>query len=81
MAIEAVKYTQRELIHSVIIQRVPSNWRCSLLRAGINNVTTIESLTSNLSPIKTGDNEEQKRRKKRNEKDYKLGKQSIFQID
>ena len=68
MAIGAVKYTERELIRSVIMQRVPSNWRCSLLRAGNNNVATIESLTSKLIPIETADNEEQKRRNNRNEK-------------
>ena len=64
MAVGAVKYTEREMIRSVIMQRVPSNWRCSLLRAGNNNVTTIEALVSKLVPIETADNEEQKRKHK-----------------
>ena len=58
--ISAVKYTDRELIRSVIMQKVPGGLCSSLLRAWNNNITSIEALTAKLVSIETADNEEQK---------------------
>lgn len=69
MDIGATKFTEREIIRSVIMQKIPGGWRSSLLRAGNNNATSIESLLTKLVPIETTDNEEQKRRNKPNNHD------------
>lgn len=66
MDIGVAGFTERELIRSVIMQRIPPGWRSSLLRSGNNNVRTIEDMISYLIPIETADSEEQKRRARRN---------------
>ena len=57
MDIGAVPLTERELIRSVLMRKIPSSWRSSLLRSGNNNINNIKELISKLIPIETDERE------------------------
>jgi len=58
MDIDTTKLTERELIRSVVMQKIPGGSCLSLLYTGNNNITSIETLTAKLIPIETASNKE-----------------------
>jgi len=64
----AQKLTERELIKTVIVKKIPNKWLQDLKRANNHNLATLEELQSVLKPIEEADESDQQENSRQKKK-------------